>query len=103
MTVATRKGSTEKFTHALSQSRNAEILSGWLMLALESDYGAVLPRVEAFLGEIGRMKYLKPLYRALLARPATRELARRAFARYRESYHPIARHVIEAVFASASE
>ena len=88
---------------ALSQSRNAEILSGWLMLALESDYGAVLPRVEAFLGEIGRMKYLKPLYRALLARPATRELARRAFARHRESYHPIARHVIEAVFASASE
>jgi leukotriene-A4 hydrolase len=84
----------------LSQSRNAEILSGWLLLAVESEHGAVLPRVEAFLGEIGRMKYLKPLYRALLARPATRPLARRAFARYQASYHPIARHVIDVLLST---
>ena len=85
----------------LSQSKNAEILSGWLLLALESNYAAVLPRVEAFLGEVGRMKYLKPLYRALLARPATRELARRTFVRQQASYHPITRHVVEVLFAAA--
>jgi hypothetical protein len=87
---------------ALTHSHNAEILSGWLLLALESEYSAVLPRVEAFLGEIGRMKYLKPLYRALLSRPATRPIAQRAFARHRASYHPIARHVIDALLSSAS-
>jgi leukotriene-A4 hydrolase len=70
------------------------------MLALESGYDDVLPRVEAFLGEVGRMKYLKPLYRALLAKPATRELAHRTFARHQASYHPIARHVVEASFAA---
>jgi hypothetical protein len=86
---------------ALSQSKNAEILCSWLRLALASGYDPVLPRVEAFLGAVGRMKYLKPLYRALLARPATRELARRVFARHRASYHPIARHVVEASFATA--
>jgi hypothetical protein len=85
----------------LSQSKNAEILSGWLLLARDSNYAAVLPRVEAFLGEVGRMKYLKPLYRALLARPATRELARRTFVRQQASYHPITRHVVEVLFAAA--
>jgi len=85
---------------ALSRSRNAEILSGWLLLAVESDYPAVLPHVEAFLGQIGRMKYLKPLYRALLSRPATRPIAERAFARHQAGYHPIARHVIDVMFAT---
>jgi hypothetical protein len=53
-----------------------------------------LPRVEELLGQIGRMKYLKPLYRALAARPETKPLALDLFARFRESYHPIAQQVV---------
>jgi leukotriene-A4 hydrolase len=83
---------------ALGRSDNAEILSGWLELALESGYTPALPRALAFLGEVGRMKYLKPLYKALLAAPGTRGQAREAYARYRDGYHPIARHVIESLF-----
>jgi hypothetical protein len=40
------------------------------------------------------MKYLKPLYDGLLARPETRGLADETFARAAEGYHPIARAVI---------
>jgi hypothetical protein len=87
---------------ALGQSHNAEILSGWLELALESGYSPALPRVLDFLGEVGRMKYLKPLYKALLARPELRPAAEQAFQRHRDGYHPIARHVVESLFAATA-
>lgn len=85
----------------LTESHNGEILAAWLQLALESKYAAVLPRVESFLGQVGRMKYLRPLYAALL-RTGERERARAIFARHREAYHPIARHVLESVFAASA-
>jgi hypothetical protein len=45
------------------------------------------------------MKFLKPLYRALMDRPETVAIARRAFERHAASYHPIARMVITPVVA----
>src|SRR5512138_385954 len=85
---------------ALGQSHNAEILSGWLELALESGYAPALPRALDFLGEVGRMKYLKPLYKALLAQPELRPVAEQTYQRHRDGYHPIARHVVESLFAA---
>jgi aminopeptidase N len=86
---------------ALSASHNSEILSAWLQLALESEYTPALARAEAFLGEVGRMKYLKPLYRALARRPETRDRARAIFERFRHGYHPIACHVIDQLLREA--
>lgn len=86
---------------ALSHSRNAEVLSGWLELALESDYAPAVPRALEFLGEVGRMKYLKPLYKALLAQPGARSAVEQAYQTHRDGYHPIARHVVESLFADA--
>jgi leukotriene-A4 hydrolase len=85
----------------LGASRNAEIVSGWLELALESGYSPAIPRALDFLGEVGRMKYLKPLYKALLVNPATRHIARDTYARHGDGYHPIARHVIESLLSAA--
>ena len=83
--------------HRLTESTNMEVLVSWLHLAVQSGHDAVLPRVEQVLGSVGRMKYLKPLYKALVARPETRELAGKAFAANQAGYHPIARQVIEGV------
>jgi leukotriene-A4 hydrolase len=88
---------------AFGASQNAEILSGWLLLAVESRYRPALAPTEAFLGAVGRMKYLKPLYRALLAWPEGRPLAKAVFARHRNAYHPIASHVVASLFAAAGE
>ncbi|MHB2017336.1 MAG: M1 family metallopeptidase [Candidatus Xenobia bacterium] len=79
---------------ALSDSTNYEVLAAWLVLATESGYDAVLPQVERVLGAVGRMKFLKPLYQALLARPHTQAVAKACFERYADRYHPIARQVI---------
>jgi len=80
--------------YGLTASKNLEIAVSWLVLACESGYSPVLPRVREVLGSMGRMKYLKPLYRALLRREETRGLARELFGKYRGVYHPIAQQVV---------
>ncbi len=81
----------------LTRSSNFEVLVSWLTLAVSSGYASSLGRVQEVLSTVGRMKFLRPLYVALAKNPDTRELARRCFAQFRDSYHPIARQVIEGV------
>ncbi|MBN2799079.1 MAG: M1 family metallopeptidase [Deltaproteobacteria bacterium] len=75
---------------SLTASANAEILSQWLLVGLASGYAPALERTSTFLGEVGRMKFLKPLYAALMARVETQPAAASLLADYRELYHPIA-------------
>ncbi len=82
-------------TFALSRRGNAEILAGWLVIAASSAYAPAFAPIRAFLGAYGRMKFLKPLYRALHQGPTTRALAAEVFAAYAHTYHPIARAGIE--------
>jgi leukotriene-A4 hydrolase len=85
-------------TYALTTAKNPEVLVSWLTLACESGYTtSVLPRVEEVLGQTGRMKYLKPLYRALAARVETKPLAQSLFAKLHGQYHPIAQQVVRSL------
>lgn len=77
-----------------STAKNTEMHVAWLLLSLQCGSNGVLPQVEAFLGRVGRMKYLKPLFAALHARPETRRLARQLFEQNTSRLHPIARQVI---------
>ncbi len=81
-------------SYALTQSKNPEVRVSFLVLACASGFAAALPSVKEVLGWTGRMKYLKPLYRALLKRAETAPLARELFARYEKQYHPIAQEVV---------
>ncbi|HET9989001.1 MAG TPA: leukotriene A4 hydrolase C-terminal domain-containing protein, partial [Kofleriaceae bacterium] len=83
----------------LTDSTNYDVLVPWLTLALKSGYLAVLPRVERVVAEVGRMKYLRPLFTALAADPHTRAQGEALFARNRAGYHPIARQMVEGVQA----
>jgi leukotriene-A4 hydrolase len=74
----------------LTAALNPDVLVAWLVPALSASHAPAVARTEAFLGEVGRMKYLKPLYAALLMRDATRPLAEACFQRFRERYHAIA-------------
>jgi aminopeptidase N len=83
----------------LTDSNNYDVLVPWLTLALKSGYRAVLPRVERAVAEVGRMKYLRPLYTALAADPSTRDRGVTLFDQHRAAYHPIARQMVEGVQA----
>ncbi|MBL8923723.1 MAG: M1 family metallopeptidase [Myxococcaceae bacterium] len=81
----------------LGASKNAEVLVSYLTVAAEAGDESALPKVEEVLGRVGRMKYLKPLYRALVKRPATKDLARSLFGRFKPRYHPIAQQVLAGI------
>lgn len=81
-----------------SKSKNSEVLVGWLLLALQSGSLEVVPEVEAFLSRVGRMKYLKPLFAALLKQAPER--ARATFEAIKPRLHPIAKQVIGNALAS---
>lgn len=85
----------------LSTSKNTEVHVGWLRLALGCGSTSVVPAVEAFIARYGRMKYLRPLFSALLARKDTRAGAKALFERHRAKFHPIAQQVVSGLIAKS--
>ena len=61
-------------TFDLSSKGNYEILVEWLTIAAGSAFEPALPQIRKVLTDVGRMKYLKPLYTALMANPETSQL-----------------------------
>jgi len=86
-------------TFGLTQLCNYEVLVEWLTIAAGSAYEPALDRVREVLASVGRMKYLKPLYRALMRHPETARLAREIHAEVAESYHPLSRSSVQAIVA----
>jgi hypothetical protein len=81
----------------LTRRSNYEIAVEWLTIAAGSDYEPVFDRIRKVLMEVGRMKYLRPLYSALGLHPRTRVLARDTYAQAKALYHSLSRRVIESV------
>ncbi|MDB5190364.1 MAG: hypothetical protein JWN49_690 [Parcubacteria group bacterium] len=81
----------------LRNQANIEVRWSFLVAAVEAGYIEVLPDVEAFLNAQGRMKYLKPLYRALAETPEGKQFALEIFAKAKAGYHPVAISTIENV------
>jgi aminopeptidase N len=78
-----------------TRSGNSEIMCQWLELAVRHRYAAADARLEQFLWEVGRRKFLRPLYTALVAADAAR--ARAQYARCRPRYHPVTRATLDAI------
>ncbi|CAN0909336.1 Leucine aminopeptidase, partial [Linum grandiflorum] len=88
--------------YRLSESKDYEVKVGFLQIAISSKCRDYYPEVEKTLKEVGRMKYLRPLYTALVQGSGKEEekiLAKRLFAEARECYHPIAQGVVESILA----
>ena len=83
----------------LNEQGNCEILCNWLEIAVNSSFEPAYDRTAGFLSEVGRMKYLKPLYSALHGNDNTKALAAEVFAKNADSYHPIAKIGLEKIFS----
>jgi aminopeptidase N len=76
----------------LSDTGNNEILFLWLEMALENRYEPAVPQVEAFLAEVGRAKFVRPLFQVLWNEGEWgRGHAARIYAKTRDSYHAVTR------------
>jgi aminopeptidase N len=89
----------EALTGFLGQG-NHELLVEGLTIAAASDWEPAFARIREVLASVGRMKYLRPLYKALAVSPRTRALAREIYAEAQPRYHALSRRVVESVLAA---
>ena len=75
--------------------RSLELRCAFLVAALRAGAPGSAELARHVLLETGRMKFLRPLYGGLAARPETRALAAQFYGEAKGRYHPIARSVIE--------
>lgn len=87
----------------LSQSGNAELLFAWLQLALANRYEPAVPAAERFLAQMGRRKFVSPLFETLLGQGAWgRAIAERSYQRTRPGYHSVTTGTVDRLMRGES-
>lgn len=79
----------------LTNSNNMEILCKWLEISIENEYKPAYDRLDTFLSEIGRMKYLEELYAALKKSNLGKQGTYNLYEQKKINYHPITQMEIE--------
>jgi len=88
--------------YKLSGSKDYEVKVAFLRRAISCGCKTYYNEVEKTLKGVGRMKYLRPLYTALVKDGGNEDgkvFAKTLFSEARECYHPIAQGVVEAIFS----
>lgn len=88
-------------TFAFSKTGNAEIRFEWLRMALRANYSAAFPQVERFLVEVGRRKFVRPLFEEMLKTAEGTAMAKKIYAKARPGYHPITAATVDAMLEKA--
>lgn len=78
--------------YAFTSTRNAEVAFRYWLLAVTCKQTRLYKSAAAWLGTVGRMKFVRPLFRAL--DKADPKLARETFARLAQGLHPICREMV---------
>jgi len=80
-------------TYGLFDSKNAELKTAYYQIAMKSKDASAYPGVAELLSEVGRMKFVRPLFKSLVK--VNRDLAVATFQKNRDFYHPICRQMVE--------
>jgi len=89
-------------TFHLTETQDPEVLTAWLVVSIRNHYHPADARLESFLLEMGRWKYLEVLYGALAATPEGLTQARAIYARAKPRYQALMQQVVEGILAAAS-
>jgi len=84
-----QKETALKTAYKFHESANAEILFRFNMIALECDDESQYPSVQHMLSSVGRMKFVRPTFRALIKNAARQKLAEDIYEKNKNFYHPI--------------
>ncbi|KAL8342382.1 hypothetical protein RB598_004000 [Gaeumannomyces tritici] len=85
----------------LVDTKNVELKTAYYQIALRAEDSAVYAGVAELLGQVGRMKFVRPLFRAL--NKVDRPLALETFEKNKDFYHPICRAMAEKDLGLAGE
>ena len=76
-------------------SGNSEIITAWLVKAIKHQYSPAYEKLEEFLINTGRRKFLVPLYTELLKTPEGRQRAIEIYRKARPNYHFVATNTFD--------
>ena len=76
-------------TYGFAKSQNVEVVSRYYGIGLKSKAKAVYQPTAELLGKVGRMKFVRPLFKLL--NEVDRKLAVETFEKNKDFYHPICR------------
>ncbi len=91
-----KMASLDKVFH-FSQSQNAEIQAIWFEKSLQSGYEPAYPAMRVFLTEVGRRKFLMPLYKEMIKTEKGKAMAQDIYKTARANYHPISQMSVDEV------
>jgi leukotriene-A4 hydrolase len=78
-----------------SASGNSEIITAWGVIAIRNNYSKMTPKIESFLINTGRRKFLSPLYNEMLKTEAGRKQAKVIYDKARPNYHFVATNTFD--------
>ncbi|GAB7340063.1 hypothetical protein MBLNU457_6559t2 [Dothideomycetes sp. NU457] len=79
--------------YGFAESHNVELVSRYFGVGLKSKTRSIYEPTADLLGRVGRMKFVRPLYRGL--KECDEAFARKTFQEHKDSYHPICRTMVE--------
>lgn len=80
-------------TYSYAKSKNVEVVSRYYIVGLKAKDESVYQPTADLLGTVGRMKFVRPMYRGLMG--CDEELAQATFEKYKDFYHPICKAMVE--------
>ena len=80
-----------------SKTGNSEILFSWLMLSIKNRYYPSYIVLESFLKQVGRLKFIGPLYWNLAQTDEGKAIAKRIYKQARAGYHPLSSSAIDRI------
>jgi hypothetical protein len=80
-----------------TSSGNSEILFAWFEHVIPSQYKPAYNSMENFLENVGRRKFVKPLYTALAKTTEGKLMAKNIYAKARPNYHSVTANTIDEI------
>jgi len=79
--------------YGFATSHNVELVSRYFVVGLKGHAQSVYEPTADLLGKVGRMKFVRPLYRGL--KECDEKFAKETFQKHKDFYHPICRGMVE--------
>ena len=76
-------------------SGNSEIITAWGVISIHNQYKPMQPKIEDFLINTGRRKFLSPLYNELIKTEDGKNRARQIYKKARPNYHFVATNTFD--------
>ena len=87
--------------YGFTTSQNVELVSRYCQIAMNAGDESCLAKVTELLGRVGRMKFVRPLYKGLIK--VDRALADKTFEQNKDFYHPICRGMVEKILSKETK